>query len=258
MGFTGTQLAVWAVGFAALVILAGVMVIRRRVRAFPFFTALVAFDALQSIVLPLLSTRPWLYDRAYWGGAIVDFVLQMVVVVEIARNVFKPFGRWAAGARTFWISVSSLCLVLALGLAILADPETPGSTWTWVIRGDFFAIMLTCMVSVAVLVTARRYGLSWRNHVMGLAQGWTFWAFITFVVETCHSYWGYSANYLPLFYISALSGVAAQAYWVVVLWRDEPNRAMSPELHQILIERQRELDYYVGKLVHRPPTRRSS
>ncbi|RXS97933.1 hypothetical protein [Silvibacterium dinghuense] len=234
------------------------MVFRRRVKAFPFFTCLVGFDALQSIVLLLASTRPRLYNGLYWGGQVVDLLLQLAVVVEIARQVFRPFGRWAKDARAFWIAVSSVCFVLALGMVFLAQPQAPDSAWAWVLRGDLFAVMLTCMVSVAVLVTARRYGLSWRNHVMGLAQGWTFWAFITFVVETCHSYWGYGDVYFSLFYVGALAGVLAQAYWMFVFWRDEPTREMTPEMRQILVERQRELDYYVGKLVHRPHTRRSS
>ncbi|MFT4114076.1 hypothetical protein [Silvibacterium sp.] len=243
-------------GFAALSVLFGVMLVRRRAKDFPFFTALVGFDALQSVVLPLFSTKLRIYYGLYWAGQIVDLLLQLAVVVEIARHVFKPFGRWAAGARRFWIAASSLCLVLALGLAFLAQPQGTNSGWSWVLRGDLFAIMLTCMVSVVVLITARRYGLSWRNHVMGLAQGWTFWAFITFAVETCQSYWGYSSIYFLLFLISAFAGVLAQGYWMIVFWRNEPVREITPEMHQILVERQRELDYYVAKLVH-PHTRRS-
>jgi hypothetical protein len=108
-----------------------------------------------------------------------------------------------------------------------------------------------------VLVTARQYGLAWRNHVIGLAQGWTFWAFITFVVETCHSYFGYTSFYEHLTYVGELANIGAAIYWIFIFWQEEPSRTMSPEMREILIERQRQLDYYVAKVVSRPGSRRS-
>jgi hypothetical protein len=150
-----------------------------------------------------------------------------------------------------------LSLVAALGLTFIASPHAPTYTWAWVIKGNLFAVMLTCMISIAVLVTARQYGLAWRNHVIGLAQGWTFWAFIAFVVETCHSYYGYSAFYEHLAYVGELANVAVQIYLIFVFWQEEPSRAMSPEMREILVERQRQLDYYVAKVVSRHGSRRS-
>jgi hypothetical protein len=260
MGFTAQEIALWIAGFAATAVLFGILVGKGRVRQFPFFTALIGFDGLQSVVLFLAMAHPHLYEILFWGGQVVDFTLQLAVVIEIARQVFRPFGKWAEGSRSFWTAACGLSLVAAAGLTFIASPHAPTFAWAWVIKGQLFAIMFTCMISIAVLVTARRYGLGWRNHVMGLAQGWTFWAFFAFAVETCHSYFGYSSSsslYVHLANMEAVADIAAQIYWSFILWQEEPSRVVSPERHKILIEQQRQLDYYVDKLVSRAGSRRS-
>lgn len=257
MGLTWKDFAFWTASFAALLALFAILVGKGRAKQFPIFTTLIGFDAAQSVALFLTLKHPPIYARLYWYGQLVDFLLQIGVVVEIARQVFKPFGRWATAARSFWIAACGLSLVAALGLTFVASPHAPTYTWAWVIKGNLFAIMLTCMIAIAVLVTARQYGLGWRNHVIGLAQGWTFWAFISFVVETFHSYYGYSAFYEHLAYVREFANLAAEVYWIFVFWQEEPSRVLSPERHKILIEQQRQLDYYVAKLVTRTGNRRS-
>ena len=258
MGLTWEDIALWIAGLATLAALFLVLVGRKRAGQFPFFTILVGFDALQSAIFYFAVKNQPLYFYSYWGGQAVDFLLQIAVVVEIALQVFKPFGTWAPGARSFWIAACAVSLIAALGLTIVASPHAPTYSWAWVIKGNLFAIMLTCMIAVAVLVTARRYGLGWRNHVMGLAQGWTFWAFITFVVETFHSYFGYFSFYGTLARVRVLAGIAAQVYWIFIFWQEEPSRVVSPERHKFLVEQQRQLGYYVDKLVSRSDSRRSS
>jgi hypothetical protein len=258
MGLTWKDVALWIAGFSAFAALFAVLIGKKRARQFPFFTTLIGFDALQNIVLFLLLKDQGLYSYAFWIGQAIEFVLQIAVVVEIARQVFRPFGRWASGARSFWVAACGISLVAALGLTFVASPHAPTYTWAWVIKGKLFAIMLTCMISIAVLVTARQYGLAWRNHVIGLAQGWTMWAFITFVVETFHSYLGYTTLYQRLQYIGDLANLVALGFWIFIFWQEEPSRVVSPERHKFLVEQQRQLGYYVDKLVSRSDSRRSS
>jgi hypothetical protein len=255
---TWEDFVLWIAGTAALGGLFGVMLFKGRARQFPFFTTLVGFDAASSVALYLVYSHARLYNPLYYTVQVVDFLLQLAVVAEIARKVFKPFGKWAAGARSFWIAACGLSLVLALGMTFVASPHAPTSTWAAVIKGELFAMMFTCMISIAVLVTARRHGLAWRDHVIGLAQGWTFWAFVTFAVTTCQSYLGFvNGWYIWLDHVGVLAGISSQIYWITVFWREEPSRSMSLDDHKILIDQQKQLDYYVDKLVSRGGTRRS-
>lgn len=258
MALTWKDIALWIVGFGTLAPLFAILLLRRGGKQFPWFTAYVGFALLEDMVSIVEFKWPHLYFWLYWGGQVGEVILQVAVVVEIARHVFRPFGNWAYGTRSFWIGTCGVSLVAAVGLTFAASPKAPSDTWAWVIKANFFSVMLICMISVAVLITARRYGLGWRNHVMGLAQGWMVWAFATFVVQTCQSYLGYTPWYLKLVQISQLVSICATVYWSSVFWREEPVRVMSPEMHKIFVDRQKELDYYVGKVVQRPNSRRSS
>ena len=258
MGLTWKDIALWVAGLIALIALFVILLFRKRARSFPFFTAFIGFAAFVDVALSFAVRWQPVYFWLYWGGQIGEVILQVAVVVEIARQVFRPFGNWAYGTRSFWTGACTVSLVAAAGLTFAASPKAPSDAWAWVIKANFFSVMLICMISVAVLVAARRYGLGWRNHVMGLAQGWTVWAFATFVVETCHSYLGYPVWYAHLQNLSDLVSICAAIYWSSVFWREEPVRTMSPEMHKIFVDRQKELDYYVGKVVQRPNSRRSS
>ena len=231
MGLTWKDIALWIAGSGVLIVLFGVLVGKKRAAQFPFFTAFVGFGALESITLVLALGHTELYSWLYWVANACQLALQIAVVVEIARQVFRPFGKWASGTRSFWIAACGISLVAALGLTLIASPHAPTFAWAWVIKGNFFAVMLTCMISIAVMVTARQYGLAWRNHVVGLAQGWTFWAFTSFVVETFHSYFGYTALYARLEFINNFANIAAQIYWIFIFWQEEPSRVVSPEMH---------------------------
>jgi hypothetical protein len=257
MGLTWKDIALWIGGLVTLAGLFAVLILRGRARRFPFFTAFVGFVTLEDVVLFFVIKHAQVYTVLYWTGQVIELVLQLAVVVEIARHVFRPFGKWVEGTRSFWIGACGVSLIAALALTFAASPHAPSYAWAWVIKANFFAVMLICMTSIGVLVTSRRFGLGWRNHVMGLAQGWTFWAFMTFVVETFHSYFGYTWFYERFAYVGMLSVIAAQIYWIFIFWQAEPSRVLSPEMHQILVERQQQLEYYVGKVVSRPGSRRS-
>jgi hypothetical protein len=258
MALNWREIVLWIGNLVSLILLVTVLVSKRRMKQFPFFTICMGFVVLEDVVLFFTDKWQHIYFWLYWGGQVGEVVLQIAVVVEIARHVFRPFGNWAYGARSFWMGACGISLIAALALTFAASPEAPSDAWAWVIKANFFSVMLICMTSVAVLVAARRYGLGWRNHVMGLAQGWTVLAFATFVVETCHSYLGYATWYANLLHINQLVAICAAVYWSFVFWREEPVRTMTPEMHKIFVDRQKELDYYVGKVVQRPNSRRSS
>jgi hypothetical protein len=257
VNLTWKDVLLWAANFAALVPLFAVLLAKRRALRFPAFTSYIGFSILESVTLFSVLKHQDLYARLYWTGQIIEVLLQIAVVIEIARHVFRPFGKWATGARSFWTAAVGVSLVAAAALTFVASPSAPSFAWLWVLKVNLFTVMFTCMISVAVLVTARRYGLAWRNHVIGLAEGWTFWAFTAFFIETCHSYYGYSPYYSYFEYAALLANVGVQIFWIRVFWQEEPSRVLSPERHNILIEQQKQLDYYVSKLVSRSGTRRT-
>src|SRR5664279_806856 len=96
--------AATSLGSAALF---AVLMVRRRWRDFPVFTAYMAFD---TVLEPLLFAIVWMgsqrwYEMVYWASVLIEFVLQLGVIWEIVRIVMRPTGTWVRDAKKqfiFW------------------------------------------------------------------------------------------------------------------------------------------------------------
>lgn len=246
--FTAVSI-LWTLTFAALLVLLVVLMGRDRLRRFPWFTASIVLVALR-----LLSNR-LLHDKLpqLTMGAIaisladLSVLVGLMVLVEMARRVFKKAGAVARGGWTLGL--------LALGGVVLWKwgPWPPLKTIafdTTMAKLEFmqlFAVkagLLVDVLSIAlgflVVAFGQRYGAGWRSHVqrimIGLstasiaqigAQG--IWEIIA-RHTTPHSRAEYE-------HVIGLQGkllntnsavyVIVLIWWIVCLWMDEPGAAIA-------------------------------
>ena len=94
-------IALWAAGSALNVTLVVVLFYKRRNRVVPWFTAWMTYELLYALACFLVyrTGSKETYRLVYWIGALIDFLLQIAVVGEIAQSVLKQSGRWDEGAR---------------------------------------------------------------------------------------------------------------------------------------------------------------
>jgi hypothetical protein len=243
--------ALWAAGFAANVALVLVLVWKKRWREFPVFNAWMAFDALLTIALFGIyrkgSSR--LYAEVYWLSAILDFLLQIGVVLEMARIVLRPTGTWLRDARTRFVVFGSLGALLAAAVACLIHPAAPTSLDAWEVRGNLFTSMIVCELFLAMMMSANRLGLRWSNHVMGLGRGLTAWAMVGFSVEALHGLLGSERAMSTLEDVRNIVWIGAVVYWAVVFWRPQTERLpLSPEMRKYLIDLHARVRYDLDKV----------
>jgi hypothetical protein len=118
MRLTGLDFLFWAAGFAGHLALLFVLWYRRRARGFPFFTALITLNVCRTIGLYFVlhyGTRAG-YFYGYWLAAVLDVMLQLCVVYEIASRVFRPLDVWARDVRSSFVWLVSLSVLVAFGL----------------------------------------------------------------------------------------------------------------------------------------------
>jgi hypothetical protein len=253
MHLTGLDFFFWAVGFLENLGLLFVLWYRHLAKSFPFFTALAMLSVIRTIVLYfVLNYGKAGYFNTYWSLAILDTILQLGIVYEIASRVFRPVGVWARDVRGSFIWMVGLSVIVALGLSWLASP--PARRWmqSFVTKGNLFAAALMSELFVLMMALSISARLPWRTHVAKIAQGLGAYSLVSMLIETGHSYFGVSRE-LPVFvflsHIRIAAYIACVSYWSVMLWRkEEPSREMTQEMRERLFTLQRHVAYDLQNL----------
>jgi hypothetical protein len=235
---SGMDLFFWAAGLAVHLILLFVLFYRKRANVFPFFTALIVFNVVRTVVLYFVvryGTKSD-YVQTFWSVAVLDVVLQLGVVYEVASRVFRPLNVWAPDVRSTFLWVVNLSTTVALVLAWAEAPMVHTRIQALVARGNLFAAALQSEILVAMIVLSANARLVWKTHVARIAQGLGIYALISVLFETARYCYGVS-RVLPGF--SVLSHVrmavylSCATYWIVSLARDErAARTMTPEMRE--------------------------
>ena len=243
--------ALRATGFVGHVALLTVLLFRGRWRAFPVFTALIAFDTGLTIALYLLykyASHNW-YAHAYWSADVVDFCLQLALVAEIARTVLRPTGTWIRDARKQFLLFGGIGIGVAALLALGVSPPGFKVKEVWEVRGSLFTSLVTCELVVALGFSAARLGLGWRNHVIALAQGLGVWAIVAAFADGIQSYIGAAEAFATLDHVRELVYCAALIYWTIQFYLPEPERRpISPEMQKYILALHERVKYDLDRI----------
>jgi hypothetical protein len=227
MHLTGLDLLFWAAGFGAHLILLSVLLIRRRFKQFPIFTAFIFANILRTIALYFvgrLGTKT-AYFYAFWSLGILDTLLQVSVVYEMYALTFRPLGAWARDMRAAfkWLTMSTIAV--AAGLTWLAAPHARLWIQVVVIKGTFFSSVLMSELFVGMIALSVKAGLPWKSHVARISQGLGLYSAVDVLVETGPSYFGVGRGvqiYTTLSHVRMSGYLICVSYWIVMLWREAP------------------------------------
>jgi len=173
-----------------------------------------------------------LYKEVYWSSVLIEFLLELGVIVEIARIVLRPTGTWVRDAKKQFILLGAAGILIAAALPFLVTPPAASFLHRLEVQGDLFTSLVICELIAVVTRTSKNLGLGWRNHVMALGNGWTAWAVTAILVDGLHSYFGAERYFTGLEHVRMVVYLAVLGYWAVQFWLEEPaRRPISPELN---------------------------
>ena len=221
---------IWVSSFVSNLLLLLVLIIKGRWRRFPFFTAWISFQVLLTISLFTLYRlgQDALYSKVYWSTGVVDFLLQLCVIVEIACIVLRPAGSCAYGTRQRFTLLAISGTLLALVLTFVVHPEAHTLLEIWEMRADLFTSLMFVEVFLAMMGTANRLGLRWSTHVMMLGQGLLAWAGLAVIVDCIHTLLGRYRWFGALEDVRSTVWVIAAIYWIFGFWKSEPDSTFPP------------------------------
>lgn len=217
----------WAAGFVLNAVLLFVLLYKRRYRVVPWFTAWIGAELLYTIALFLgyKFGSKQLYAIIYWSSDFFDVLLQIAVVLEIARYIFVRSGRWVAGARVRLVVMGVAAPVIALIMAGMMKPAAETIPDAWLARASLFTTILVCLLFTSVVMSSMQLGLGLRSHVMRESYGFILWNMVAFVTDTLHAYWRTMEQFGALENIRIVVFQAALLYWSVAFWLPEPTVA---------------------------------
>ena len=220
----------WVAGFIGHVTLFLVLLVRSRWRQLPIFTLLIGFQALRT---PLLfgvlrhGTRHG-YFLAYWITGFADYLFQIALILEIARDVLRPSGRWVVEARRAFLLWGAAGVLVAAALALQIGPPESKGLDLWDVRITVFTSLLTCGLFLAMASAANRLGLSRRSHILALGQGLTAWAFVALLEDFGHVALGWNRQFIVFVHLRMLIYLAVLGYWIAAFWRSDTQKSYSP------------------------------
>jgi hypothetical protein len=250
MSFSLIQNVLWVAGGVVNAILVLVLLVKKRWREFSAFTTWITFLTAEMVLLYFVyrTGSAHLYSKVYWSCAIVDFLLQIGVVVEMARIVLRPTGTWVQDARRRFLFFGILGTLIAAGVALILHPAAPTSLDAWEIRGNLFTGLMVCEFFMAMMATANRLGLQWGDHVMGLGRGLVIWATIAVLVDGLHNLLGRYLWFNTLDNMRGTVWVAAVIYWTVIFWRPQKARLpLSADMQKYLVDLHEHVQYDLSR-----------
>lgn len=238
MNLSAFDWVLWVGCFFGEAALLSILIYRRRCREFPVFTTLIAFTAAKSVVLYSIyahGSRIW-YARVYYSADLLDLILKLGVVWEVAQIVMRPTGSWLRDAKKQFILGGAAGVLLAAALSWMLSP--PASTFLDRLeaQSNLFTDLVFCELFVVMLLTAKRLGLGFRNHVFALVIGWSGWVMTAMAVDLLFGYYGTRFHFDALENVRKFAYLAALIYWMVQFWQDEPARQeIPPELRAYIL-----------------------
>ena len=227
------DIILWISGYVGNICLMAVLCVKKRYKAFPWFTLFLANELVQDPLLALLARYGAAkhYFYTYWFLDVLDSLLLLLVIFELARAVTQVIDEFKNMFRShdlFWLAAA--LLITGISCWTLA-PELPNPIVTLALKAATMTSITMCGLTVYVFLAAFFYGVRFRVHAVAITYGLTAYALTRMLVYVAvlntgsADAWELLSRWSKPLYILMLFG------WSLMLWLEEPDRKLSPEMH---------------------------
>jgi hypothetical protein len=227
------QYTLWVTGFTLNLGLLWVLLQKRRFQKFPWFTLLIAQDAVQTIVLFCVQRYPWVNFYSYWSFEALDAVLRLLVLYEVAHVLLAQCETSVADvARRYW----GFLVVLAGMLATVTwlSPSSPYLPVKVALHiGQISSICVGGLTSLLILATFF-FGLRFRIHAQAVLYGLALYMFgkvwvhtLLLMMGNLQQWSALEVSLKPVYHMTLL-------IWIACLWFEEPEVTLTPEMQRAM------------------------
>ena len=225
MKFTRLEATFWLFGVTGHLVLLLILLVRSRWRTFPFFTSLIGYQLVESLLLYLVSQHgtSHAYFLTYWWGAVGDYVSQVALIAEIAVLLCRRQGVWIQTARAGVFRWALFGVLLAAVVCYGMTPLSLTGPDLWDERAALFTSLLTCQLMLGVSLTGNRLRLQRERRVMALGQGLALWSTAAVIGDVLKALTGWKRDFPVFDELRMLVYLGDLLFWCFVFWRPAMN-----------------------------------
>jgi hypothetical protein len=226
-------------GVIAEIAIVGLLLYRRVWRRLPVFVIYCVwalFSDATALVLRLGSPKGY-SSNFYIAITLIDLVLQLSVIVELAWSVLRPL-RGGLSRHAIWVVAA---LILVAGAAIWPFAGVPAiylptKVWHFVEHLQQTVSILRVLFFVSMAACSHLLGLGLRDRELQVATGFGFYSLISLCVAALMPHATTRHQYSQLYSIVAIGFLCSLLYWVFSFAQKEAERReFTPQAKEILM-----------------------
>jgi hypothetical protein len=227
MDLSALQFVLLVVATSLQVGMAVVMVVRKLHTRLPLFFAYTVFHVGGVAVMTLATRLTYAdYFYVYWSMEVLDSAISMLVIQEIFAVVLSEYESLSRlGELLFRWGTA-----IIVGIAVLTTAGAPGADPDRLVAGLTVLQRSVGLVETGLLLLlflfCRWFGLTWREHVFGIALGFGLMASLVLGAGTIRTHFGAGADRI-YGYASPAAFTLAVMIWAVYVFL--PERRYAPE-----------------------------
>lgn len=248
MSLSGWEIGVVIGGVVLETALIVLLLRKHYFRSLPSFVLYLGLNIIEdptALILQRFSSH--LYTQYYFVITVMDYLLQLLVLWEIARNALRPSSRsLPVKLRPLALILVSVCVVATLGvmgignLSLGMGAHTVAAIEQALVRISLVLAVLKILLFLCLAGFAQVLGISWKDHVLQLASGFAFFAAVSVYIQYANDHVAHGPSYLIR--IAVLNDIQAAVYlltlafWIWAFSRnDAPRKEFTPQMQEVLV-----------------------
>jgi hypothetical protein len=212
-------------------------------RLYPIFVIYLLLNLAEDALGLSWNLSSDAYRRYYFVATILDYVLQLLIVFEIGKNVLSPAKRSIPFpiARVTTIAIL-ICTLIAASFSPQVQSLGTGNLVQLSLRVTLGLAVLKLLLFAALAGFAQVLGIGWKSHVLQLATGLAFYAGVSLLIQIASSHVSSTDTDMYISHFGSLMRIQSAAYnitlafWIWAFSRNEaPRKDFTPQMQEVLV-----------------------